>query len=475
MDNTTWTEFVFPAPCYVQSGVNYAIVIQSPSSEYQLHIARQNDLALASCVNYSSTIPKIGSVPYTGNLFHSQNSGIWNGDQTQALMFIIERCVFNTTVQPKIPFHIINGSPTRKLATQDIQAYYDLSLVNNIQGTVTTNDNEMDELNFTTTDYVPTNTNISYSYQAQLMSTGNLDVEKSIIPGKYGAPNFVNENLNDGQGPRMLQANTSNSFTMFATLSSVDDRMSPFISDDGLTLYNIQWSINNLNLSNNNISVISGGSGYNVNTASVSVSSPDISGGTQATAGLTLSGNTVQSVYLINSGAGYLNTPIITVLDSTTRSGNANAVVTISSEFSPTGGNAIARYISKLITIGATNISGDLRTYYTAYRPIGTNIYVFYRVQNLNDPGNITSTNWQLMTTVNNGSSYSQSENNLVSLVGAPGINGVANNKLSYINSSGTTYTLFNQVELKIVLTTNDNTKVPYLTALSILALPAGN
>lgn len=475
LDNTTWTEFVFPAPCYVQSGVNYAIVIQSPSSEYQLHIARQNDLALASCVNYSSTIPKIGSVPYTGNLFHSQNSGIWNGDQTQALMFIIERCVFNTTVQPKIPFHIINGSPTRKLATQDIQAYYDLSLVNNIQGTVTTNDNEMDELNFTTTDYVPTNTNISYSYQAQLMSTGNLDAEKSIIPGKYGAPNFVNENLNDGQGPRMLQANTSNSFTLFATLSSVDDRMSPFISDDGLTLYNIQWSINNLNLSNNNISVISGGSGYNVNTASVSVSSPDISGGTQATAGLTLSGNTVQSVYLINSGAGYLNTPIITVLDSTTRSGNANAVVTISSEFSPTGGNAIARYISKLITIGATNISGDLRTYYTAYRPIGTNIYVFYRVQNLNDPGNITSTNWQLMTTVNNGSSYSQSENNLVSLVGAPGINGVANNKLSYINSSGTTYTLFNQVELKIVLTTNDNTKVPYLTALSILALPAGN
>jgi hypothetical protein len=46
------------------------------------------------------------------------------------------------------------------------------------------------------------------------------------------------------------------------------------------------------------------------------------------------------------------------------------------------------------------NDSGDLRVFYTAYRPKGTNIYVYYKILNRNDIQPFENSKWQLMTTV---------------------------------------------------------------------------
>jgi hypothetical protein len=56
----------------------------------------------------------------------------------------------------------------------------------------------------------------------------------------------------------------------------------------------------------------------------------------------------------------------------------------------------------------------------------------------------------------------------------APGINGVADNTISYKNSNGTIYTKFTQFAIKIVLSATDNTNVPFLTDIRALALPSG-
>jgi hypothetical protein len=182
-------------------------------------------------------------------------------------------------------------------------------------------------------------------------------------------------------------------------------------------------------------------------------------------------------VYTITSGAGYIRTPTITISDAATRSGNANVVVTVAGETSSSGGNGIAKYFTKKVVLAPGNDSGDLRVYYTAYKPLGTAVHVYYKILNSNDTSPFETGNWQLMTTLQNPNTYSKSRTDLYEYEAAPGIFGSnqANNSISYTNSlTGQTYTSFIQFAIKIVLTTEDNTNVPFLTDIRALALPAG-
>ena len=72
----------------------------------------------------------------------------------------------------------------------------------------------------------------------------------NITPGKFGTASAEDIYLNDGKGERVLLANTSQSFSLYSTLSSNDNSVSPIISDAGLTAYTITWNINNCPLSN---------------------------------------------------------------------------------------------------------------------------------------------------------------------------------------------------------------------------------
>ena len=85
---------------------------------------------------------------------------------------------------------------------------------------------------------------------------------KPITPGKYGTPTPDSIWLNDGQGERTLIKSSSNSFSLFATLSSSDPSISPVISDAGLSTYIVQYDINNCELSNSLFTITNGGSGY---------------------------------------------------------------------------------------------------------------------------------------------------------------------------------------------------------------------
>jgi len=469
---STATEFVFKAPVFIQPGVKYALILQSQSTEYNIWLASQNDTALQSSVGANTAITKISTVPYTGSLFETQNSINWIGDATKSLMFVVNRCIFDITKHPKIPFVVPLGAPTHKFIQQNIASYYGTSLVN-FPNNMSNNDVEIDALNVTTTDYIPAKTSIVYSYKAMLKNTKLMSAEKLISPGRSASPNLQNENLNDNLGPRLLQANNANSFVLYATMSSTDSTISPIIADDGLTMYDVRWGINNLPLTNGLITLVDGGTGYNVQTTQANVSSPDF-GSNKATANVSIVNGVVTGVSIINPGAGYLNPASISIFDANTSPGSGASVV-VASEFSPKGGNAIAKYISKIVPLSISNESGDFRFYFTAYRPIGTNLYVFYRVLNTNDSQRFENGSWQLMTYINNSNQYSQSITDLINFQLAPGINGVANNFVKYTSTtSGSIYNTFNQFAFKVIMTTDDNTKVPQLTNLSIVATPAG-
>jgi hypothetical protein len=260
----------------------------------------------------------------------------------------------------------------------------------------------------------------------------------------------------------------------YVSLSSTSNTVSPIISDDALSLYNVRWNINNMELSNTTVTVSDGGTGYNVATTTVTVSAPDDNNGTQAYATANISGGVIQSVDFITAGSGYFKTPTITVLDNATRSGNSNTSIVVHGETSSSGGNGLAKYFTKRVVLTPGNESGDLRVFYTAYRPLGTNINVYYKILNNNDNQEFDAGDWQLMTNISNTNTYSQSRNDLYEFEAAPGTGNIADNAISYTNTSGTTYTSFNQFAIKIVMSTNDNTNVPFLTDIRAIALPPG-
>ena len=481
LDSSTYTEFMFDAPVYIQPGEMYAFMVKSTSADYQLYYAQQNTLAVPSTAKAlptdanPSNPTKIGALPQVGSLFESQNAITWTADQTKDLMFVIDRCVFSTG-SATIPFVVPQNLPFRKMGDDDILHKLNPDSVSNLYGNQSS-DALVDALNVSTTDFIPSNTSINYSYVTTLKSDHSQTSPQFITPGKFGTPTPESVYLDDGLGERALLQSSNNSFSLYATLTGTDPDVSPIISDDGVSLYTVRYLINNMELSNSVIGITASGNAYNMGTTTVTVSAPDLDTGVQATAGVTADANgAITSCYIITPGSGYIKTPTITVTDSTRTGANSNTTIAVYGETSSKGGNSWTKYFTKKVVLTPSNDSGDLRVFYTAYKPTGTNIFVYYKILNRNDTQNFEDGSWQLMTTLSNPNTFSNSRDNLIEFEAAPGVYGStqANNNISYTSTTGQTYTEFSQFAIKIVLATNDNTVVPYLTNLRALALPPG-
>jgi len=479
LDSSTYTEFVFNAPVYIQPEVLYAFIVHSTSNEYVLWTVSNGDVAIPSSVKNlptdapSNVLSKINGAPYVGGLFLSQNSQTWTADQNQSLMFVADRCKFNTSVNPTIPFVVPTKLPQRTIVDNNVDYFLNANNVSNTLSFISNSDILVDAFNVTTTDFTPSTTAINYSYNATL-SSGSAAGTNNIIPGKFGTATNEDIYLTDGKGERVLVANSNASFTLYATLSSQDDAVSPIISDSGLSTYAIKWSINNCELSSNTIVLSSGGTGYSPNTI-VTISAPTATnGGITAQATANIANGVIQSINFNNTGSGYVTTPTITITDSATRSGNANAVISINGETSPHGGNALAKYVSKKVVLAAGNDSGDLNVYITGYRPVNTDILVYYKILNRNDTQKFDDGSWQLMNMINNSQTlFSSGRTDLHEYVFAPGTNNTDQGYITYTSTTSQTYTSFSQFAIKIVLTSSDHTFTPYLNDLRVIALPS--
>jgi len=480
LDPTTFTTFTFPAPVYIQPNVLYAFILKSNSNEYIMWTANNGDIALPSSVKNQpsdatpTVITKIGGAPYVGGLFISQNSQTWTADQNQSLMFVANRCVFNKSSSPTIQYVIPQKLPQRTLIEQSIGYYLNANSISTTADSVSNTSVLVDAFNITTTDFTPTTTNINYTYNATLNS-GSAAGMVNITPGKYGTSATDNLYLNDGKGQRKLDANTSTSFSVYTQLSSTDDAVSPVISDAGLTAYAITWDINNCPLSNSLIQLTSGGSGYSSNASgnvTVTIDAPTGADGVQAYATANVSGGVIKNIYITTPGAGYIVTPNVTISDANTTPGTG-ATIVIYGETSASGGPATSKYCTKKVVLNSGFDSGDLNVFLSAYRPVNTDIHVYYKILNRNDTQTFESGNWQLMTKTNASDTlFSQTRNEVYEYTFAPGTGGTEQGYVSYTSSTGQIYTSFSQFALKIILTSTDSTYVPFITDMRAIALP---
>jgi hypothetical protein len=184
-------------------------------------------------------------------------------------------------------------------------------------------------------------------------------------------------------------------------------------------------------------------------------------------------GNTV-----ITDVNGYANAEIITVYESTgtTSKGISANVISVSrSEDQISGGSLINRYISKVITLAEGQDAEDLIVKITAYRPVGTDVKVWFKVANAEDYQGLSNKKWTPMVYFD--SIYSSSVNNRDFLEFDYSVNpdNYDGNGILQYTSEGNTFKGFKQFQIKIGLYGNadgiSSALVPKVGDLRVIAL----
>lgn len=422
-DATKYTDFIFDAPVYMQPG-EHSFVLISNSNKYEVYAAEIGKLDLVGG-------KQISEQPYSGSLFLSQNGSTWTADQNSDLMFQLFRKNFST--DPVTARFIVN--------------------------TPASNTN-IDMLQLITSDISIGGTDIVYKFNAQ-DTGGTFAGFKTIKPLEM-------YDMNDGDGRRTMfttQGNTT--FVVEATMSTDKPAISPVIDTTRFGILAFDNNINNLPLIANNFTVTVGGSGYTGN-ANVTISG---GGGSGANAYAVVANGNVTSIVVDSVGSGYITSPTITIGAPSVPSGNTTATAVFNGEDKKSGGNAVVRYITRKVVLNDGFDAGDLRVYLTAYKPQGSEVYVFYKILSNSDPQTFDDKNYQLMTRI--GANFvSTAKTDKREMVFAPGVNGVANNSVSY--TSGTTsYKSFRTFAIKIVMVGNDPVDVPVVSDFRAIAYPA--
>lgn len=424
-DSQKYTEFEFQSPVYVQPG-EHSFVLLANSNKYEVFSAEIGKLDLA-------TGRQVSEQPYGGSLFLSQNGSTWTADQSSDLMFRLYRNDFTTNL---INAQFKIDAPATSIPFNTLQLI--------------------------TSDIVLSNTSLSYQYDTE-RKTGGFVGYQDIVP-------LTNYDIVGVGSTRELKPTSgNNTFVLRGQMQSQSSAISPAIDISRVGVILVENTINNLGLSNSGIQILDVGSGY-ANSADVTVT---ISGGngSGATAVANVTANTIDAIYITNPGSGYTETPTITITSGSGGGSNASAVYI--GETSKTGGNALAKYITRRVTLNDGFDSGDLRVYLTAHKPQGTNIYVYYKVLSASDPELFIDKEWKLMTQIGNQNYISTTPNDYRELLFAPGTNGIPANQISYTVGE-TSFFTFKTFAIKIVMSSDDQSVVPKIRDFRSIALPAG-
>jgi hypothetical protein len=441
-NTSTYTNFKFPDPVYLAPGTEYGIVVYSESPDYFVWISQIGDTII-------NTNRLISQSPFLGSLFISQNASAWNPVQNQQLMFVLNKCVFSQAAVNML-FNIIPANTA---------TFMDQVLVHS------------SDLTFPVA-------NIAYGVKSIIANTGisdagfySVDVNNLL---NYGS-DLINSSVSSNRR-RLIPVGNANSCFVQATMSTTDSDVSPFLHAERLTLMAFTNVINPGSIANTDISILTPGNHLNAANIIVTIGAPTGDGGIQATANITsnnITGNLINSVNMIVSGAGYIASPTITISEP---GAPANATAVVNGEDKKFAGNGLTRYITRPITLADGFDAGDLQVFLNAIRPQGTNITVYYKVLSAQDTDPITNKSWKQM--ILKADIFSLDQKTAIPLTYTTGNNayGVPNGSVAY-TESGISYPLggkFKTFAIKIVLTANDSTVPPIVQNMRAVAVPAG-
>jgi hypothetical protein len=447
-DNNKYTDFIFDAPIHLAPG-EHSFVLLANSNKYEVFCAEKGKTNLLDN-------KQISEQPYLGSLFLSQNGSTWTAEQNLDMMFQINRNQFDTT-----PALVVF---TADMSNQAANVPYDVA-------------------HLMTSEVVFPGTSVTYRFASEKADpVGGLVSYKPIIP----LENYI---LNDGEGRRVLNPTTGNgTFKLVATLATNDSALAPYIDVTRFNLLAIENRINNLPINNTNIVIANTGSGMTDGFYTLALGNTS---GDGAIITANVVGGSISRAWISTSGGSrYVDTPTVNLFASgvDTSSGgaggytgrmcvgtNANgASILITGETSKSGGPAAARYIMRTVTLADGFDSGDLRVYLTAYKPAGSEVYVYFKPLSISDPTSFDNREWQLLTQITSTNFVSTQTDDFRELVFAPGINNIANNSILY-TAAGSAFNNFKTFAVKVVMTGTDTVNVPLIKDLRVIALPEGS
>jgi hypothetical protein len=94
-DASVPTKFTFDSPIYLNNDTEYAIVLQTDSSDYFAWISRMSEVDISTRNLPESQQVIVSQQPYLGSLFKSQNGETWDASQLEDLKFNLYIAEFN--------------------------------------------------------------------------------------------------------------------------------------------------------------------------------------------------------------------------------------------------------------------------------------------------------------------------------------------------------------------------------------------
>lgn len=438
-NSSTNTRFTFSSPVYLNSGYEYAIVVITDDYGYDYYGAEKGQTILG-------TDRVVSQQPFLGSLFKSQNQMTWTPLQDEDMMFVLNRASFDLTGsaifeenKEALLLELTSNTQYNSFDSASSNTYYDAFELRS------------DAIEFN-------NTQLGYYYKG--ITNSSMTVDSAYT-------NFKPDKRVDLTDRKVIYNPqlTGKSFDMRIDLETTNPAVSPVVYRDRQALVAIENLINNTGLTSDRFTITDPGSGYDATGAYITITAPQGYGANAYAVANVTTGN-IQSIVVDSAGVGYVDDVTVTIGGGT----GTGAAVNVSSETGSSGGPALARYISKTVTLLDGFDAGDLRVYLTAVKPPGANVNVYYKVRNSLDPDKIDNRNWVRMT--QKTSQYSFSTNrNPIEYEYRPSL---SSNNITYTTDS-TTYKTFNQFAVKIVLSSPSTVanSIPYVLDVRAIALPA--
>lgn len=265
------------------------------------------------------------------------------------------------------------------------------------------------------------------------------------------------------------------SLSLYADMVSLSEKLSPVIDTIKFSILGIENIING----DSNTAVT-----INYNTANgifnIGDSVTDLTTSATGTVVYSFNDDSTTGTIIIDSPVGSFVAGA-NVHNSSNTSANivANSVTVhtsktiLESEKTPNGGLSKSKYVSKKVVLADGQEAEDIKLYVAAYKPAGTDIYVFVKFWNSTDSDQFDNKQWTQLSTTNSLISSKANDNDFIEYLyelpttepddNSAYLNQLNSGILRYTNRSGQIFDTYKSFSVKIVLMSTDSCIVPRL------------
>ena len=172
----------------------------------------------------------------------------------------------------------------------------------------------------------------------------------------------------------------------------------------------------------------------------------------------------VSNVVVVDTGSGYTQNPTVT-MSTVTGAGSINSAVQCTGEEKNSGGPISAKYISRRVTLKDGFDASDLKIIVNAYKPLGTDVHVYYKVKNADDPDDFDMKNYILMTQETSSGTISKGKDDIKEFVFK------TPNETTAYTSNNVRYETFKTFAVKMALVADTTYDMPRVKDMRAIAL----